>query len=112
MVSAAAVPLVALLVGGAAAVQDWRMLDEYPNHYVTKKLAADEKIVIDGKLDDPAWESAEWCVMSPRVILSSVPLLRWSEAAAACGGAQDIRHGRHHATCRPAAECDPERPAG
>ena len=27
---------------------------------MTRKLAASEKITVDGKLDDPAWENAEW----------------------------------------------------
>ena len=36
------------------------MLDQYPNQYVTRKLAPDDAIAIDGKLDDPAWAEAEW----------------------------------------------------
>ena len=44
---------------------DWRMLDAatpYPNHYVTKKMSAAESasMVIDGKLDEPAWADTEW----------------------------------------------------
>ena len=32
-----------------------------PTHsYVTRKLAASESITIDGKLDDAAWEAADW----------------------------------------------------
>jgi hypothetical protein len=36
------------------------MLDAYPPHYVAKKLGASDAIVVDGKLDDAAWEGAEW----------------------------------------------------
>jgi hypothetical protein len=49
-----------LLAGLCAGAIDWRMLDAYPPHYVAKKLAPLESIAIDGKLDDLAWESAEW----------------------------------------------------
>ena len=52
--------LLAWVAGLASATQDWRMLDQYPAHYVTHKLAAGEAIIIDGKLDDPAWAEAEW----------------------------------------------------
>ena len=35
------------------------MLDEYPNHYVTRKLGVHESTIrIDGKLDDLAWRGA------------------------------------------------------
>ena len=44
-------------VQGAA---DWRFLDQYPAHYVAKKLSASESIVIDGRMDDAAWDDAEW----------------------------------------------------
>jgi len=42
---------------------DWRMLDAatpYPNHYVTRKLTAAESasMVVDGKLDESAWQNA------------------------------------------------------
>ena len=50
----------ALLIAAADATQSWRMLDQYPNHYVTRKLAPGEVIAIDGKLDDAAWLGAEW----------------------------------------------------
>jgi len=44
---------------------DWRMLDAttpYPNHYVTRKMSAAESasMVIDGKLDEPAWQNAQF----------------------------------------------------
>ena len=52
----------ALLLAAAAvdAAQSWRMLDQYPNHYVARKLAPGEAIAVDGKLDDPAWLGTEW----------------------------------------------------
>jgi hypothetical protein len=58
MVSLAA----AVLLATADATQSWRMLDQYPNHYVTRKMSAAESasMVIDGKLDDPAWADTEW----------------------------------------------------
>eukprot|EP01047_Picozoa_sp_COSAG01_P110625 COSAG01_NODE_39441_length_476_cov_1.225464_1_plen_101_part_10 len=33
----------------------WKMLNQYPAHYVAKKLDPTETITIDGKLDDAAW---------------------------------------------------------
>jgi hypothetical protein len=51
---------VAALLTTADATQSWRMLDQYPNQYVTRKLAPDDAITIDGKLDEPAWADAEW----------------------------------------------------
>ena len=59
-VTAAAAALLLLLIAAADATQSWRMLDQYPNHYVTRKLAPGEAIAIDGKLDDAAWLGAEW----------------------------------------------------
>ena len=35
------------------------MLDQYPAHYVSKKLAPTEKITVDGRLDEDAWLSVE-----------------------------------------------------
>ena len=54
-----------LLSLSSLAAVDWRMLDAYckfasPPHYVTRKLGATESIVVDGKLDEPAWAEAEW----------------------------------------------------
>lgn len=37
-----------------------RVLCRYPNQYVTQKLGPSEKITIDGKLDDTAWQTADW----------------------------------------------------
>ena len=34
--------------------------NRYPSQYVTRKLGPSDKITIDGKLDEPAWENAEW----------------------------------------------------
>ena len=48
-----------LLAPPAAATQSWRMLDQYPNHYVSHKLKPSESITVDGKLDEPAWLAAE-----------------------------------------------------
>ena len=50
--------LALLLASGVSATESWRMLDQYPNHYVTRKLGPAESIKIDGKLDDPAWVDA------------------------------------------------------
>ena len=47
-----ALALLSLLATLASATPDWRMLDQYPNHYVAHKLATGETIEIDGKLDD------------------------------------------------------------
>ena len=53
--------LLALLLcaPAARAEQSWRMLDQYPAHYVSKKLAPTEKITVDGRLDEDAWLSVE-----------------------------------------------------
>ena len=37
----------------------WKFLHATPLHYVAVKLGADERIEIDGKLDEAAWTSAE-----------------------------------------------------
>jgi hypothetical protein len=44
----------------AGADDTWKMLNQYPAHYVAKKLDPTETITIDGKLDDAAWKDAEW----------------------------------------------------
>ena len=51
--------LVMALVSPAAATRSWRMLDQYPNHYVSHKLKPSESITVDGKLDEPAWMATE-----------------------------------------------------
>jgi len=35
----------------------WRFLHAYPQQYVTRRLGSSEHIVIDGSLDDAAWEA-------------------------------------------------------
>ena len=60
MKSALMAVMLPAMVATADATQSWRMLDQYPRQYVAKKLAAHEMIEIDGRLDDPAWQSADW----------------------------------------------------
>jgi hypothetical protein len=43
-----------------AAPLDWRFLHAAPPHYVALRLLPDERLSIDGKLDDPAWATAQW----------------------------------------------------
>lgn len=40
-------------VGG---VEDWRFLHAYPSQYVAQKLGSSQEIVVDGMLDDAAWQ--------------------------------------------------------
>ena len=49
-----------VLTVARAASDDWKLLYAYPPHYVSSKLASDEVITIDGKLDDGAWAAARW----------------------------------------------------
>ena len=52
--------MVFALVAAYLAVRDWRMLDAYPAQYVARRLAPSESIVVDGRLDDEAWQSVPW----------------------------------------------------
>eukprot|EP01059_Diplonema_ambulator_P025260 TRINITY_DN42289_c0_g1_i1.p1 TRINITY_DN42289_c0_g1~~TRINITY_DN42289_c0_g1_i1.p1 ORF type:complete len:462 (+),score=147.26 TRINITY_DN42289_c0_g1_i1:40-1425(+) len=51
--------LTCLAVGAAA--DGWKYLDRYPPQYVAVKLG-DEKITIDGDINEPAWEAVPWTV--------------------------------------------------
>lgn len=48
-----------MAAAAAAKTDDWKFLGQYPPHYVTRKLAANEAIKVDGRLDDAAWSSAD-----------------------------------------------------
>eukprot|EP01063_Lacrimia_lanifica_P020431 TRINITY_DN27743_c0_g1_i1.p1 TRINITY_DN27743_c0_g1~~TRINITY_DN27743_c0_g1_i1.p1 ORF type:complete len:476 (+),score=147.36 TRINITY_DN27743_c0_g1_i1:39-1466(+) len=53
--------LYAGLAAAAALADDaWKFEEEYPAHYVAPRLAPGEEIVVDGKLDDKAWEAVPW----------------------------------------------------
>jgi hypothetical protein len=43
-----------------AAPHPWQFLASYPRQYITYKLQPGEQIVVDGKLDDPAWAGVNW----------------------------------------------------
>ena len=42
------------------AADAWRFAASYPRQYITYRLQESERITIDGKLDDAAWEAVNW----------------------------------------------------
>lgn len=76
--------IVALSAGlGAALGFDCTFAASYPKQYVAYKT--NETLVLDGKLDDPAWQEVEWTdrfvdistTVSPR--LSTHAKIRWDD---------------------------------
>lgn len=39
---------------------DCSFQDSYPRHLVTYKLGEDEEIILDGNMDEEAWQQVEW----------------------------------------------------
>ena len=39
---------------------DCSFQESYPRHLVTYKLGEDEEIILDGNMDEEAWQQVEW----------------------------------------------------
>lgn len=52
--------LLLVLLHGGAAQKSNQPGEITPKHYVAYKLAPGERIVLDGKLDDKAWQEVAW----------------------------------------------------
>ena len=46
--------------GARTGTTAWKFAQYYPRHYVNLKLQSHEHIVVDGRLDDVAWDAADW----------------------------------------------------
>ncbi len=59
----------------------WKFFQYYPRHYITEKLGADERIVLDGQLNDAAWDAAAWTEDFVDITNHSDPALNFVPAA-------------------------------